>query len=177
VASFFPFQTTYYLNGYSFMEQELNKLKIGFCKHDNAFLATDNVEQLQAAGDRLGPELIRKQLDYWTLILGPKFSKKEREAVNLSRFYAISQIEYCRNILFKRHFPIHKVFERSCELGLWRLTAHKISEIFGVGLTRKVSRQTEYSHRSDRARPPRLPHVLEKRFPQTVREVFHLPAQ
>src|SRR5271154_5405027 len=61
VASFFPFQTTYYLNGHSFMEQELNKLKLGFRKHDNAFLAADNVEQLQAAADRLSPELIRKQ--------------------------------------------------------------------------------------------------------------------
>jgi len=123
VASFFPFQTTYYLNGHSFMEQELNKLKVGFRKNDNAFLAADNVEQLQAAADRLSPELIRKQLDYWTLILGPKFSQKERSAMNLSRFYAINQIEYCRNFIFKRHFPIHKAFERSCELGLWRLTA------------------------------------------------------
>src|SRR5271166_3002915 len=34
-----------------------------------------------------------------------------------SRFYAISQIEYCRNFIFKRNFPIHKLFERSCELG------------------------------------------------------------
>jgi len=48
VASFFPFQTTYYLNGHSFIEQELNKLKIGFRKNDNAFLAADDVEQLQA---------------------------------------------------------------------------------------------------------------------------------
>jgi hypothetical protein len=32
------------------------------------------------------------RLDYWTLILGPTFSKKERAKLNLSRFYAISQI-------------------------------------------------------------------------------------
>jgi hypothetical protein len=158
VASFFPFQTTYYLNGHSFMEQELNQRNIGFRKNDNAFLAADDVEQLQAAADRLSPERIRKQLDYWTLILGPKFSKKERSAMNLSRFYAINQIEYCRNFIFKRHFPIHKVFERSCELGLWRLTAHKISEIFGVRLTKKfrgklstVIDQIEHGHHVYRA--------------------------
>ena len=29
-------------------------------------------------------------VDYWTLIIGPKFSKKERAKLNLSRFYAIS---------------------------------------------------------------------------------------
>jgi hypothetical protein len=54
----------------------------------------------------------------------------------LSRFHAISQIEYCRNFIFKRNFPIRKLFERSCELGLWRLTAHKISEVFGSNCSR-----------------------------------------
>ena len=65
----------------------------------------DDVAALQAAADRLSPAIIRKQLDYWSLILGPKFSKKERGQMNLSRFYSIAQIEYCRNFIFKRHFP------------------------------------------------------------------------
>jgi hypothetical protein len=138
VASFFPFQTTYYLNGHSFIEQELKRAQIGFRKHDNAFLAVDDVAARQAAADRLSPEIIRRPLDYWTLVLGPKFSAKERRQLNLSRFYAIAQIEYCRNFIFKRNFPIHKLFERSCELGLWRLTADKIAEIFGPRLNRKM---------------------------------------
>ena len=138
VASFFPFQTTYYLNGHSFIEQELKRAQIGFRKHHNAFLAVDDVAALQAAADRLSPEIIRKQLDYWTLVLGPKFSARERRQLNLSRFYEIAQIEYCRNFIFKRNFPIHKLFERSCELGLWRLTADKIAEIFGTRLNRKM---------------------------------------
>src|SRR5712672_1479709 len=138
VASFFPFRTTYYLNGHSFIEQELKRAQIGFRKSDNAFLAVDDVSALQAAADKLSPEIIRKRLDYWTLILGPKFSAKERKQLNLSRFYAIAQIEYCRNFIFKRNFPIHKLFERSCELGLWRLTADKITEIFGTRLNRRM---------------------------------------
>jgi hypothetical protein len=153
VASFFPFQATYWLNGHSFIERELLRAGIGFYKNDNAFLAVDDRAALQAAADRLSPALIRKQLDYWTLILGPKFSKKERGQINLSRFYAIAQIEYCRNFIFKRHFPIHKIFERSCEIGLWRMTAHRISEIFGVRLTKKlrgklacVIEQIEHGH-------------------------------
>jgi hypothetical protein len=138
MASFFPFHATYWLNGHSFMERELNRKQIGFRKDDNAFLAVDDVAALQAAADRLSPEIIRKQLDYWTLILGPKFSKKERSQMSLSRFYSISQIEYCRNFIFKRHFPIHKIFERGCEIGLWRLTANRISEIFGVRLDKRL---------------------------------------
>ena len=41
VGSFFPFQTTYYLNGHSFIEQELTRAQVGFRKNDNAFLAID----------------------------------------------------------------------------------------------------------------------------------------
>ena len=78
-ASFFPFRTTYYLNGHSFIAQELTRAQIGFRKHDNAFLAVDDVTALQAAADKLSPEIIRRRLDYWTLILGPKFSVKERK--------------------------------------------------------------------------------------------------
>ena len=160
VASFFPFQTAYYLNAHSFIEQELKRAGIGFRKHDNAFLAVADPVALQAAADRLSPEIIRRQLDYWTLILGPKFSKKERAQLNLSRLYAISQIEYCRNFIFKRHFPIHKLFERSCELGLWRLGADKIALIFGTRLKRNrrmrgklatVIDQIEHGHHVFRA--------------------------
>src|SRR5947199_10505765 len=158
VASFFPFHATYWLNGHSFIEQELKRRRINFQKNDNAFLAVDDAAQLQAAADRLSPHIIRKQLNYWTLILGPKFSKRERGQMNLSRFYAIAQIEYCRNFVFKRHFPIHKLFERSCEIGLWRLTANRISEIFGVRLSKRlrgklatVIDQIEYGHHVFRA--------------------------
>ena len=158
VASFFPFQTTYYLNGHNFIEKELNREKVGFRKNDNAFLAVSDPEALQAAADRFTSDAIRKRLDYWTLILGPKFSKRERAAMNLRRFYAVSQIEYCRNFIFKRNFPIHKIFERGCEFGMWRMTANKIAEVFGQRVTRKlkgklstVVEQIEHGHHIFRA--------------------------
>jgi hypothetical protein len=138
VASFFPFQTTYWLNGHSFIEKVLQQNGISFRKNDNAFLAVADPQALQDAADRFTPEVIRPRLEYWTFLLGPKFSPKERQAMNLGRFYSLSQVEYCRNFIFKRHFPIHKIFERSCEIGLWRVTAHKISEMFGIRLTRKL---------------------------------------
>lgn len=158
VASFFPFQATYYLNGHSFIERELNREKVTFRKNDNAFLAVSDPQALQAAADRFTSETIRQRLDYWTLLLGPKFSKRERAAMNLSRFYAVNQIEYCRNFIFKRNFPIHKIFERSCEIGLWRITANKIQEIFGSRITKKLKgklnttlEQIEHGHHIFRA--------------------------
>jgi len=132
VGSFLPFQTTYYLNGHHFIAGELERQRVRFRKDDNAFLGTADLAALQEAADRLSPEIIRKRLDYWTLVLGPKFSKQDRKAIALGRAYSLNQVEYCRNFIFRRHFPIHQIFERSCELGLFRLTADSISQIFGV---------------------------------------------
>ena len=158
VASFFPFQATYYLNGHNFIERELNRERVAFRKNDNAFLAVSDVAALQRAADRFTPGAIQKRLDYWTLRLGPNFSKRERAAMNLSRFYAINQVEYCRNFIFRLNFPIHKIFERSCEIGLWRMTANKISEIFGSRITKKLKgklnttlEQIEHGHHIFRA--------------------------
>lgn len=132
VGSFLPFQTTYYLNGHHIIAGQLQRQGVRFRKDDNAFLWTADVTALQAAADQLDPETIRERLDYWTLVLGPKFSKKERTAINLRRMYSLNQVELCRNVIFRRHFPIHKLFERSCELGLCRLTADAVAHIFGV---------------------------------------------
>jgi hypothetical protein len=138
VASFVPFHTTYYLNGHSFMAQELTRAGVRFRKDDNAFLGVADPSALQAAADRLSPTLIRQRLDYWTLVLGPKFSRRERQAMYLRRGYFLQQVEYCRNFIFKRRFPIHQLFERSCELGLGLLTAEQISELFGLRLTKRL---------------------------------------
>ena len=77
VASFLPFHTTYWLNGHNFIEVELKRSRVQFRKNDNAFLSVSNPKALQAAADRLSPQLIRQRLDYWTFVLGPKFSERE----------------------------------------------------------------------------------------------------
>jgi hypothetical protein len=84
----------YYFNGHNFIEKELGREKIGFRKNDNAFLAVSDPQALQAAADRFTSEVIRKRLEYWTLILGPMFSKSERAAMDLHPFYAVSQAEF-----------------------------------------------------------------------------------
>jgi hypothetical protein len=158
VGSFLPFSITYYLNGHHVIEQRLRNAAIQFRKDDNAFLAAADARALQRAADALSPKLIRPRLDYWTLIVGPKFSKKDRQAINLGRYYSLQQVEYCRNLIFRRNFPIHKLFERSCDLGLLRLSADRIAQVFGWRLHKRMSgkltsvlERTEHGHHVLRA--------------------------
>jgi hypothetical protein len=138
VGSFLPFSMTFWINGHHFIERELLRQGVRFRKDDNAFLAVSDPEALQLAADRLTADIIRKQLNYWSLALGPKFSKKERAAINLNRLFSIQQVEYCRNFIFRRHFPIHQLYERSCDIGLLRLTADKVSNVFGFRLHKRL---------------------------------------
>ena len=127
VGSFLPFQTTYYLNGHHFIAGQLERAGVSFRRDDNAFLAAADVSALQAAADRLSPAIIRKQLEYWTRVVGPTFSRSDRGAIRLHREYSLNQVEYCRNVVFRRAFPIHHLFERACELGVFRLTADVVT--------------------------------------------------
>ncbi len=138
VGACLPFQTTYYLNGHNFIEIELRRQGVSFRKDDNAFLSVADPKALQATAGKLSAAVIERQLNYWSWLLGPKFSGKDRKAVNLNRKYSLNQIEYCRNFIFKRHFPIHKVFEHSCEMGLFRLAADRVAYIFGVRVTKRL---------------------------------------
>ena len=138
VGSFLPFSITYYLNGHCFIEHQLKRAGVDFRKDDNAFLWVADAKALQAAADRLNAQIIQKQLDHWTWVVGPKFSQKDRQAINLSRHYSLQQVEYCRNLVFRRNFPIHKLYERSCDLGLFRLSADKLSQMFGFRLHRRL---------------------------------------
>jgi hypothetical protein len=175
VGSFLPFQITYYLNGHHYIERELVRRKIEFRKNDNAFPAVADPDALQAAADRLSADIIGKRLYYWTWLVGPKFSKTDRAVINLKRHYSIQQVEYCRNLIFRRNFPIHKLFERSCDIGLLRMLPDKITQIFGFRINKKLRGKLQsvlekifHGHHVFRAcaKKCRIAHV---------REVQHLP--
>jgi hypothetical protein len=138
IATFLPFTATYYLNGHSYIEARLKENNIHFTKHDNAITSIEDPSILQTFADELSYNIIKKRLDYWTFTLGPKFSTKEKKAMKLQRFYSICQIEYCLNFIFKRSIPLRKIFLRACDIGLIRMTADKISRIFGQRITKRL---------------------------------------
>ena len=132
VASFLPFQITAYLNGHHFLERELCRQKIPFTKDDNRFVSVGDPQALQRAADQLDGKTLQARIDYRALIVGPKFSERERAACGgLHRVHAGQQLEYCRNFIFKRHWPIRSIFQWSCELGLYLLTADRVAVLFG----------------------------------------------
>jgi hypothetical protein len=133
LGTFIPFEASYYLNGHSYMQTVLTKQGVEFRTNDNAFVWVADTQALQKAADSLTPKVIQPRLNYWTMVLGPKFGKRDRKAANLERSYYVHQVEYCQNFIFRKNHPIRKIFERSCELGLWRIQGERIWRFFGRG--------------------------------------------
>jgi hypothetical protein len=141
--SFLPFQITYHRHGHPYLERELRRCGMAFRKGDIAFLASADPALLQAAAHRRSADLIRQRLDDWTLIAGPQFSKRDRPAIPLKRHYSIPQVEYCRHLIFRRPFPLHKLFERSGHIGRRRLRPDQITQIFGFRINKKLRGQRQ----------------------------------
>jgi hypothetical protein len=136
VASYFPFNVTCYLNGHSFVAQELTREGIRFRKADNAFLAVADVATLQAVADRISANLLQRRCDYWVRRLVPVFSPDERAALRPGYRYSMAQLELATDVIFKRSAPLTALFRRACELGILVGGAERTSHLFG----RRISR-------------------------------------
>src|SRR5437870_2479577 len=118
VATYFPFNSTCYCNGHSFVAQELTRAGVRFRKADNAFLGVADVAALQAAADRLSAAILQRRCAYWVRRLVPVFSPAERAAVQPGYRYSMAQMELATDIVFKRSAPLKAFFQRACELGV-----------------------------------------------------------
>jgi hypothetical protein len=140
VGTFLPFSLAVFLNGHSFLAQDLSRQGIRFRKDDNAFLAVDDLAALHAATARLTPQLIEQRCDYWARQLAPAavvFSAAERAALPLRYRYSIAQIELATDVVFKRTAPLRALFRRATELGVLLGGADRTTHLFGRRITQR----------------------------------------
>src|SRR5438270_12170517 len=102
VASYFPFNVTCYLNGHSFVAQELTRAGVRFRKADNAFLGVADVDALQEAADRLSATVLQQRCSYWVRRVVSIFSPPERTALLPGSRYSLAQLVLVYDFIFTR---------------------------------------------------------------------------
>ena len=138
VGTYLPFSVQVYLNGHSFLAQQLTSKGIAFQKYDNAFFGVDDLPALYAAVAALTPELIRQRCDHWARLLAPDFSRAERDAANLAGYhYSVAQIEYAYDTIFRAHLTLAALFRRLAELGAFLGGADRTMTVFGRRIDRR----------------------------------------
>lgn len=135
IGTFLPFTIAVFLNGHAFLAQELSRLSVEFRKDDNAFLAVDDLAVLDAAAERLTPQLIDQRCNHWVRQLAPRFTPTERAAADLHYRYSVAQIELATDVIFRRAAPLKALFQPATELGILLGGADHTTHLFGRRIT------------------------------------------
>ena len=96
VASYLPFTVSCFMNGHSYVAQELCRAGVRFQKDDNAIVRCADPDRLTAVAERLDEHILRQRADYWASRLTPRFSPRERAACGLDYQWSVAQIEFAR---------------------------------------------------------------------------------
>lgn len=130
----FPFGVQIMLNGHEWVERRKGIEKLSVIKEDNCFTGFSNGEALSRIADTLSIQ--KGQLDkvcnrwiYKCLWFG--MDKEEQKRSGFGYQYSIYQVEYSRNLLFKRGAQLDQVYQNLITLTRPKLDIKRLTTIMG----------------------------------------------
>ncbi len=129
VPTWLPFKLQIYLNGHSWLSNELTKKNIGYTMADNAFIKIDDWEKAQQMSDNLSIEKLHKKLD--------SFAKKfcpVHEIFKQQYHWSIMQCEYATDIVFKKQEELKPIYDQLISNAIHTVKPENIVTFFGKKL-------------------------------------------
>jgi len=143
-----PFSCNVMLNGHEWVERHKDYKKLAVTKQGNCFTSYNNGEKLTQIADTLK---INGQLEQvcqrWIYsCLWFVMDKKQQESTGIKYNFSIYQIEYSRNLLFKRGRQMDDVYQKIIDLTRGNLDIKRLKTIFG-------KKNRPYNHKSTAPAP------------------------
>ena len=129
VPTWLPFKLQIYLNGHSWLSNELTKKKIACTMADNAFITIDNWEKAQQISDNLSIEKLHKKLDGFAAKFCPV-----HEIFKQQYHWSIMQCEYATDIVFKKQEELKPLYEQLIANAIHTVKPENIVTFFGKKL-------------------------------------------
>lgn len=143
-----PFSCNIILNGHEWVERHEDYNKLEVTKEGNCFTSYNDGEKLTQIADTLKIngqfERICRRWIYSCLWF--VMDKKQQESTGIQFKFSIYQIEYSRNLLFKRGRQVDDVYQKIIDLTRGRLNIKKLKTIFG-------KKNRPYKHKSTAPAP------------------------
>ena len=129
-----PFGTQIMLNGHEWVERRKAVQKLSIIKEGNCFTSFSSGEALSRIADTLSIqkgqlESVCNRWIYKCLWFG--LDKEEQERSGFRYQYSIYQVEYSRNLLFKRGTQLDQMYQNLITLSRERLDIKRLKTIFG----------------------------------------------
>ena len=109
--TWFPFGIQVYVNGHSWLAEQMQKKGLGFTQRDNSFSSLENPKAAQKIADRFAHLNWVKQLSKWARKVNPLLSEIPGLR-HLSYYWVIDQAEYASDVLFASRDELGELFPR-----------------------------------------------------------------
>ena len=152
-----PFGAQIILNGHEYVACQARQQRIGFTKEGNCFTIISKPAELAKVADTLSEARtigrLRQLCERWiySSCLCFALSLEEQKRTRFRYQYSIYQIEYSRNLIFRRGGQMEEIFQGLIDRTRARLSVKRLKTIFG---------RKGRPHR-DRKIKPRLEAVVE----------------
>lgn len=127
-----PFNCMIILNGHEFTGRKLRKKSIAFEKTDNCFTAYEDGGTLSRVADTCTKGHLENVCRRWvSSCLWFAIDYETQKRTYLHYDYSIYQVEYSRNLLFKRGAEMDRVYQGIIDLTRSNLDVERIKTLFG----------------------------------------------
>jgi hypothetical protein len=143
-----PFSCNIILNGHEWVERHADYNKLEVTKEGNCFTSYNDGEKLTQIADtlKINGQFERVCQRWIYSCLWFVMDKKQQAATGIKYKFSIYQIEYSRNLLFKRGRLVDNVYQKIIDITRGRLDIKTLKTIFG-------KRKRPYKHKSTAPAP------------------------
>lgn len=132
--TWFPYVTQVYVNGHSWLAQQLRQWGIGFQQRDNAFVALDDPARAQQLADKFAQLPWVKQLTRWARQVNPLLTRGGWLS-GMSYYWVTDQAEYSTDVLFRSRDQLRELYPRLLDHAVVNFSARDILMFLGRKLT------------------------------------------
>jgi hypothetical protein len=129
LTTWFPFTIQVYVNGHSWLAQEMLERRLGFNLQDNAFTALDDPRAAQELADSFADLKWTKILDRLARRVNPLM--KERWFRGLCYYWVVDQAEYATDLIFTSREALAGLYPRLLDHAAVNFSAKDILSFLG----------------------------------------------
>jgi hypothetical protein len=160
--TWFPFTTQAYVNGHDWLARQLQRRRIGFVQHDNAFTQLDHAEQAQRLADRFPKLAWVKILQRWAKRCNPLL--RQQWLAGGRYYWVIDQAEYSTDLLFRSPKELAELYPHLLDHATLHFSAQDILTFLGRRLHPCFDGEVLTTCRTDRQPGARVKHRVKNNW-------------
>lgn len=156
-----PFTLQVYVNGHSWLAQQLIRLGMGFVLKDNAFTELDEPAKAQRQADRFAKLDWPKILNRYAHLVNPLLRKElERYRVR----WVVDQAEFATDLLFKSPSALTGLYQKLLQFATVTFTPKDILGFLGRKWDRRFAGDVQTEVKTDRLLGTRIKHRMTRNW-------------